>query len=180
MYVDTLRRMKIPESRLRPSSTTFHGIVPGKCAQPLGQIALEVVFGEPNNFRVETLAFEVVDFKGAYHAILGRPAYAKFMARPCYVYLKLKMPGPKGVITITGDFKRSHDCDVVSVDIAESQIAAEEFAAIKESVDNEQAPPSKKPATESTFQPGQDTKRVQVHPDDLAKTVQIGTDLDPK
>jgi hypothetical protein len=50
MYVDTLRQMKIPESRLRPSSTTFHGIVPGKCAQPLGQIALEVVFGEPNNF----------------------------------------------------------------------------------------------------------------------------------
>jgi hypothetical protein len=102
------------------------------------------------------------------------------MARPCYVYLKLKMPGPKGIITITGDFKRSHDCDVVSVDIAESQIAAEEFAAIKKSVDNEQAPPSKKPAAESTFQSGQDTKRVQVHPDDSAKTVQIGTDLDPK
>ena len=45
-----------------------------------------------------------------YHAILGRPAYVSFMARPCYVYLKLKMPGPKGVITITGNRQRAEEC----------------------------------------------------------------------
>lgn len=58
----------------------------------------------------EKLTFEVVDFQCAYHAILGRPAYAKFMAQPCYVYLKLKMPDPKGVITISGDVKRADYC----------------------------------------------------------------------
>ena len=79
----------------------FQGVIPGKKAESLGQIALDVVFGEEKNYRKEKLTFEVVDLKSAYHAILGRSAYACFMARSCYVYLKLKMPGPKGVITIT-------------------------------------------------------------------------------
>jgi hypothetical protein len=32
--------------------------------------------------------------------VLGRPCYAKFKAVPNYTYLKLKMPGPNGVITV--------------------------------------------------------------------------------
>ena len=71
----------------------------------MGMITLSVVFGTPSNFRKEKITFEVVDFPSAYHALLGRPAYATFMAIPCYVYLKLKMPGPRGVITISGDYK---------------------------------------------------------------------------
>jgi hypothetical protein len=35
-----------------------------------------------------------------FEAILGRPCYAKLMAVPNYTYLKMKMPGPKGVITV--------------------------------------------------------------------------------
>jgi hypothetical protein len=46
------------------------------------------------NFHMEMLTFEIVDFLSAYHAILGRPCYAKFMAIPNYTYLKLKMLGP--------------------------------------------------------------------------------------
>ena len=53
---------------------------------------------------METLTFEIADFPGAYHAILGRPCYAKFMAIPNYTYLKLKMPGPRGVITVDTTF----------------------------------------------------------------------------
>jgi hypothetical protein len=68
--------------QLRPSTTPFHGVAPGKSVQPLGQIDLPVWFGTPDNFRKETL--EVVRFRGAYHAILGRPCYAKFMAVPNY------------------------------------------------------------------------------------------------
>ena len=68
----------------------------GKHATPLGQIDLPVTFGTPINFRRETLTFEVVGFQGAYHAVLGRPCYVKFMAIPIYTYLKLKMPRPKG------------------------------------------------------------------------------------
>ena len=73
-------------------------------------MTLDVVFGDSLNYRKEILTFEVVDFESAYHAILGRPAYASFMARRCYVYLKLKMPGPRGVITVPGNRQRTEEC----------------------------------------------------------------------
>jgi hypothetical protein len=49
--------------------------------------------------------FEVVKIKSRYHSLFGQPADARFMARPCYVYLKLKMPGPEGTIKVDGDRK---------------------------------------------------------------------------
>jgi hypothetical protein len=67
---------------------------------PLGQIDLLVTFGDVQNICLETLTFEVVGFSGTYHVILGRPAYAKFMVVPNYTYLKLKIPGPKGITTL--------------------------------------------------------------------------------
>ena len=110
LYAETLKGMGIPMSRLSESNMSFHGVIPGKKAASPGQIALGVVFSDSKNYRKEKLTFEVVDFQSAYHAILGRPAYACFMARPCYVYLKLKMPGPKGVITISGNRKKAEEC----------------------------------------------------------------------
>ena len=71
---------------------------------PLGQINLPISFGDSSNYRMETLTFEVVGFHGTYHAILGRLGYAKFVAIPNYTYLKLKMSGPGGVITIDTSF----------------------------------------------------------------------------
>jgi hypothetical protein len=64
-----------------------------------------------SNFRKETLTFEVVSFLGMYRAILGRSAYAKFMAVPNYTSLKLKMPGPKGIITVNTKFHHAYECD---------------------------------------------------------------------
>ena len=58
------------------------------------------------------LTIEVVGFREAYHAILGRPCYTKFLAIPNYTYLKMKMPGPKGVITIGSSFEHAYECDV--------------------------------------------------------------------
>ena len=34
-------------------------------------------------------------------------AFARFNAVPHYAYLKLKMPGPRGIITISGNIERS-------------------------------------------------------------------------
>jgi len=78
--------------------------LPGKQAVPLGQINLPVTFGDLSNYRTETLTFEVVGFYGTYHAILGRPCYAKFIAVPNYTYLKMKMPDPGEVITVGTSF----------------------------------------------------------------------------
>jgi hypothetical protein len=64
------------------------------------------------------LAFEIANFPSAYDAILGRPCCAKFMAIPNYTYLKLKMSGPHGIITIGGDLQHAHLCERESYDIA--------------------------------------------------------------
>ena len=83
LYAEALRGMGIPMSTLSESNMRFHGVIPGEKADSLGQIALDVVFGDSKNYRKEKLTFEVVDFHSAYHAILARPTYAHFMARPC-------------------------------------------------------------------------------------------------
>ena len=49
------------------------------------------------------------------------------MARPCYVYLKLNMPGPKGVITITGNRKKAEECFQKGSKIADAQMAVVEL-----------------------------------------------------
>jgi hypothetical protein len=67
---------------LTPSRTPFYGIVPGNAATPLGSVVLPVNFGMKDNYRTEYIKFEVADFKSSYHAILGRPALAKFMVVP--------------------------------------------------------------------------------------------------
>jgi hypothetical protein len=71
LYAHTLRLLEIGLDQLRPSMTPFHGVASGKRIQLLGQIDLPVWFGTPDNFCKETLTFEVVGFRGAYHAILG-------------------------------------------------------------------------------------------------------------
>jgi hypothetical protein len=89
LYASTLDDMGISQSQQRPSTAPFHDVVLGMEALPIGQIDLPITFGDLRNFRTETLTFEVVGFSGTYHAILGRPAYAKYMAMPNYTYLKL-------------------------------------------------------------------------------------------
>jgi hypothetical protein len=96
---------------LVPSKSPFYGIVPGNAAHPLGTVVLPVTFGMRENYRTEFMKFEVANFDSLYHAILGRPALAKFMAVPHYVYLLLKMRGRSGVLTLRGDLKKSYDCN---------------------------------------------------------------------
>ena len=76
-----------------------------------------------------------MDFQSAYHAILGRPAYARFMARPCYVYLKLKMPGPRGVITVTGNWQKAEECFQKGSKIADAQMVAVEMKEYQKNAD---------------------------------------------
>ena len=68
---------------------------------------MEVVFGSPENFQSEELIFDIVPFRSGYHALLGRTVFARFNAVLHYAYLKLKMPGPPGVITVNGNMERS-------------------------------------------------------------------------
>jgi hypothetical protein len=56
------------------------------------------------------LMFEVVDFSGSYHVILG-PCYVKFITIPSYAFLKLKILGPAGVITMEARAQQALDCE---------------------------------------------------------------------
>ena len=69
----------------------------------------------------------MVDFPGSYHAILGRPCYAKFMAIPNYTYFKLKMSGPNGVITIGSTFSHAYMCDHEHYELATAVINSAEL-----------------------------------------------------
>jgi hypothetical protein len=98
IFAIMLRKMGLDlTDMLVPSKSPFYGIVAGNAAHPLGTVVLPVTFGTRENYRTEFVKFEVANFKSSYHAILGKPALAKFMAVPYYVYLLLKMPGRSGV-----------------------------------------------------------------------------------
>jgi hypothetical protein len=179
LYAHTLCLVGIGLDQLRPSTTPFYGVAPGNHVQPLGQIDLPVWFGTPDNFRKETLTFEVVGFKGVYHAILGRPCYAKFMAVPNYTYLKMKMSGPKGIITVGSSIEHAFDCDVECVEHAEALALDEALVAIMEKLVNEDLDSTAKHA--GSFEAAEQTKEVHLDPDaPEGKALRVSSTLDPK
>jgi hypothetical protein len=121
-----MEKLGIPAIQLKPTKLTFHGIVLGHSCTPMGKIQLEVLFGGKDNHRREPIWFKVVDHNSPYHALLGRPALAKFMAVLHYAYLKMKLPGPRGLITISGCYKKSIECARASSKLAEALVIAEE------------------------------------------------------
>jgi hypothetical protein len=120
LFTKTLKKMKLDITHmLTKSASPFYGIIPGNAAIPLGSVVLPVTFGETReNYCTEYIKFEVADFETPYHAILGRPAIAKFMMVPHYTYLVLKMPSPVGVLSLQGYLKISFDCDTEAVELA--------------------------------------------------------------
>ena len=103
------------------------------------------------------------------------------MARPCYVYLKLKMPGPKGVITITGNRKKAEECFQKGSKIADAQMAVVELQEYQKNADPSDLMRGKKPATDSAFQSSGETKLIHIHPTDPnAAPTQISTTIDSK
>jgi hypothetical protein len=114
-----LRKMGLDlTDMLVPSKSPFYGVVPGNAAHPLGTVVLLVTFGMRENYPTKFIKFKVANFESSYHAILGRPALAKFMAVPHYVYLLLKMPGRSVVLTLRGDLKKSYDCNQEAIQYA--------------------------------------------------------------
>jgi hypothetical protein len=108
------------------------------------------------NFRTETLTFEVVGFSATYHAILRRPAYAKFMAVPNYMYLKLKISGPRGIITVGPTYQRAYECDAECFQFAEATVRSARLHTEPRSEDHDVPESSKRAAC--SFEPAKDVK----------------------
>ena len=112
VLASTLKKMGLYYmSPLTPSKAPFYGIILGNSSTPIGSVTLPVTFGTELDFRTEHIKFEVAYIESSYHATLGRPALAKFMVMPHYVYLLLKMPGNIGVLSLRGDLLKSFECD---------------------------------------------------------------------
>jgi hypothetical protein len=178
IYADTLRKMNISLTNLAPTDTCFYGITPEKPNIPLGKIALDVAFGAADNFRREQIEFEVMDWPSQYHALLGRPAFARFMAVPHYAYLLLKIPGPNGVITVNGSFTLSDRCDREFSKISESFGMQAEYAETRLTTDYNVLPETGRSLQEQAFDSTKNTKEVQIHPTDPKKTTSIASNLD--
>jgi hypothetical protein len=142
-------------------------------------VQLEVLFGEKGNSCHEPIWFEVVDISSPYHALLGRPALAKFMAVPHYAYLKMKLPGPRGMITVSGSFKKSLACAKESLQLAEALVVAEEKRQLLHRMEltQQDVPACHSPVEQ--FKPANDTKKILLD-ESPSKYVIIGTGLSAK
>jgi hypothetical protein len=179
IYADTLQKIKIPMNDLLPIETSFQGIVPGNTTYPLWVIHLDVIFGTPTNFRKEKMEFEVVDWPSQYHAILRRPAFARFMAVPHYAYLKLRMPANRGPLKISGSFARSENCDKDFNTLSQTFGIHEELYHLRESTSMDVDPPAQQNALELSFDASKDMREYQIHPTDPSKTARVSNSLSP-
>ena len=97
------------------------------------------------------------------------------MAIPNYTYLKLKMSGPHGVITVGTSFQCAYECEVECCGHATTIIASGELAALREEV-TEEAPDAKK--STGSFESAEGSKEVLIDPSSSeGKIVHIGTKL---
>ncbi|XP_066161955.1 uncharacterized protein [Oryza sativa Japonica Group] len=170
LFPKTLDDMQIPHTELKPSNAPFHGVIPGLSSTPLSQITLPVTFGTRENFRTENICFEVADFETAYHAILGRLALAKFIAVPHYTYMMMKMPGPRGVISLWSDIKQAVTCDKESCEMAQTReitLAREEIRLAASTATEGEVPATKMPKSGEGHAK---TKKIPLDPFDPTKT----------
>ena len=133
-----------------------------------------------SNYHVEHINFYVADFNTTYHAILGRPALAKFMVVPHYAYLVLKMPSPARVLALRANRSIAYACEIESLTLAEATDLSIQMASV---------------VTEAKMVPTKDMEILELEPPhaftkskevkevglgDPSKTMNIGAQLDPK
>jgi hypothetical protein len=107
----TFIKMGLNLKDLTPVHDTFHGIIPGQSYAPVRCIDLEVSYGTRDDKHKEVLTFKVASFNIGYNCILGRPFLLEFMAVNDTGYVTLKMPSPKGMITIKADQHDAIACE---------------------------------------------------------------------
>jgi hypothetical protein len=187
LFTSTLKKMGLDISKmLTPSKAPFYGIIPGNAATPLELVVLPVSFGTKDNYRIEYIKLEVANFDSSYHAILGRPALAKFMAVPHYVYLVLKMPGKTSVLTLWGNLKKSYDHDQELIEYAATSRVPEpsvEVLATALKPTNIEMEISNQWPSQSRVKPNPSDagiKTIQLQEGDPSKTAPIGGGLGDK
>jgi hypothetical protein len=100
------------------------------------------------------------------------------MAVPNYTYLKLKMSGLAGVITIGPTYRHTHECDVECVEYAETIVNSEALIADLENLTGEVLDPMKHV---DNFEMAEAMKTIPLDPNGSGeKVLWIGSQLKPK
>jgi hypothetical protein len=98
------------------------------------------------------------------------------MAVPHYAYLKLKMPGPAGVIMVNGSFIKSDQCDRDFHEVSDTFGAQQQLEEIAMVTDKSIFPLARRSESKEfnhDFSVDSDTVTHQVHPTDPEKTVRV-------
>ena len=100
------------------------------------------------------------------------------MTIPNYTYLKLKMPGPRGVITVASCFRRTYQCEMDNCELASAVLASKELALIR--IETPQEPPDSNRMVGS-FEPTEGVKEIPLDPQGSGeKKLRVGSTLTPK
>jgi hypothetical protein len=100
------------------------------------------------------------------------------MAVPNYTYLKLKMLGPKGVITVGPSYEHAYECDVECIEHGEAVLESATLAADLDGLAKEIPDPK---CHASNFEPAEDVKLVPLDPASSDERVlKVSATLDPK
>jgi hypothetical protein len=110
LFLKTFEKMNLTHHMLHPPEYSLQGFG-GKPIKPVGKVSLPVSFGDLDNARTETLTFDVVDIYHTYLAIFGRGFMNKFDVVIRQQFLCMKIPAPKGVITVFGDQQEARNIE---------------------------------------------------------------------
>jgi hypothetical protein len=104
------------------------------------------------------------------------------MAVPNYTYLKMKMPGPSGVITVGSSIEHAFDCDVECVEHAEALALDEALVTTLEKMVNDDLDSTARQTKHAgTFEAAEQTKEVPLDPSaPEGKALRVSSALDPK
>ena len=95
--------------------------------------------------------------------------------------MKLKMPGPNGVITITSDaditLHAENKTASLALEALSEALAAEELTALRSTVDRDDVILDKR-SKSTSFKAANEIVKFHVHPTDPNKTTSIGAQLD--
>jgi hypothetical protein len=96
--IEVFEKMQVPYHQLMPTRP-FFGVTEGSTT-PIGLVRLPVTFGTRDNYRIESLDFNVACIALPYNDILGYPALARFMAAMHHGFNVLKISGANDTITM--------------------------------------------------------------------------------
>jgi hypothetical protein len=110
LCLKAFEKMNLSQHMLHPPEYPLLGFG-GKQIKTVGKISLPVSFGDLDNARTKALTFDVVDMYHPYLAIFGKGFMNKFDAVIRQQFLCMKMPSPKGVITVFGDQQEARNIE---------------------------------------------------------------------